>query len=239
MSETLSTLAGGNGGHAFTISIPTGAVLKAIHLFAGDYVDGLQLVVGDAAGHEMTLPPAGGTGGSAATFELADDEVLAGISGRFGWYVDNIQFHTNKRTSPLYGGLGGEHTFYIPVPADQVVAGVYGRAHNFIDAIGLILQDRPQPIAAPEAAAPRPEDLQKVEGIGPKIAAILVENGIPDLAALAQTSESRLRDIIAAAGKRYRMANPATWPEQAALGAAGNWDALAALQARLKGGRRG
>ena len=130
MSETLSTLAGGNGGHAFTISIPTGAVLKAIHLFAGDYVDGLQLVVGDAAGHEMTLPPAGGTGGSAATFELADDEVLAGISGRFGWYVDNIQFHTNKRTSPLYGGLGGEHTFYIPVPADQVVAGVYGREYG-------------------------------------------------------------------------------------------------------------
>jgi hypothetical protein len=35
-----------------------------------------------------------------------------------------------------------------------------------------------------------------------------------------------------------RLAHPATWPEQAALAATGEWEALEALQAKLKGGRR-
>jgi hypothetical protein len=46
-----------------------------------------------------------------------------------------------------------------------------------------------------------------------------------------------LREILAGAGRRFRLADPTTWPEQAALGAKGLWDDLAALQTRLKGGR--
>ena len=34
------------------------------------------------------------------------------------------------------------------------------------------------------------------------------------------------------------MIDPSTWPEQASLAAAGEWDALQALQDELKGGRR-
>jgi hypothetical protein len=36
---------------------------------------------------------------------------------------------------------------------------------------------------------------------------------------------------------RLRLANPTTWPDQAGLAAAGEWDRLKALQDGLKGGR--
>jgi hypothetical protein len=53
---------------------------------------------------------------------------------------------------------------------------------------------------------------------------------------LAATRPRRLRTILRASGGR--MSNPATWPEQARLAAAGEWDALIALQKDLSRGRR-
>ena len=46
-----------------------------------------------------------------------------------------------------------------------------------------------------------------------------------------------LREMLRAVG--YAMIDPATWPEQARLAAAGQWDELKTLQESLKGGRRG
>jgi len=84
---------------------------------------------------------------------------------------------------------------------------------------------------------PRPKDLQLVEGIGPKIAAVLIEYGINDLGQLAATPVERLREILKGAGGRFRLADPDTWPRQAALGAAGDWAALTQLQTQLKAGK--
>ena len=84
---------------------------------------------------------------------------------------------------------------------------------------------------------PRPQDLQLVEGIGPKIAALLIENDINDLGQLAVTPVERLREILAASGRRFRLADPGTWPRQAQLAAAGEWAALTQLQTELKAGR--
>lgn len=89
----------------------------------------------------------------------------------------------------------------------------------------------------PAARAPRPKDLELIEGIGPKIAALFIEHGILDLADLAAAPVEHLREILGAAGKRFRLADPGSWPEQARLGASGAWDALSELQARLKAGR--
>ena len=86
-------------------------------------------------------------------------------------------------------------------------------------------------------AEPRPQDLQLVEGIGPKIAAVLIEHGINDLGQLATTPVERLREILAGAGGRFRLADPGTWPRQAELGAAGDWAALTQLQTQLKAGK--
>lgn len=99
-----------------------------------------------------------------------------------------------------------------------------------------------EPVAvtvAPEKPAPtQPDDLTRVEGIGPKIAGLLDAAGISTFAQLASTDAKQLKDILERAGSRYRLADPSTWSEQARLAAAGEWEALVAFQERLKGGRR-
>ncbi|MCY7349956.1 MAG: DUF4332 domain-containing protein [Cytophagaceae bacterium] len=81
------------------------------------------------------------------------------------------------------------------------------------------------------------DDLAKVEGIGPKIAELLVNDGITTFAQLAATPVERIQEILDAAGSAYTVHDPATWPKQAELAAAGNWDELKTLQDELKGGR--
>lgn len=83
-----------------------------------------------------------------------------------------------------------------------------------------------------------PDDLTKIEGIGPKIEQVLADAGIITFAQLAATSAPRLREILTAAGSRYRITDPTTWPDQAALAAAGDWAGFNDLVGKLKAGRR-
>ena len=83
----------------------------------------------------------------------------------------------------------------------------------------------------------KPDDLKKIEGIGPKIAQILNDAGIYTFSNLSQTPTDRLKNILAEAGNRYKMHDPQTWPNQAALAAAGEWEKLKELQDVLDGGR--
>jgi len=92
--------------------------------------------------------------------------------------------------------------------------------------------------AVVEAIAVTPDNLTVVEGIGPKIAELLAANGIATFAALAATPAERLKEILLSGGRRFAIADPTTWPQQAALAASGDTDGLAALQASLKGGRK-
>ena len=87
------------------------------------------------------------------------------------------------------------------------------------------------------SASSTPDNLKKIEGIGPKIAEILNKAGIYTFTNLAQTPVDRLNGILAEAGNRYKLHNPQTWPQQATLAAAGDWEALKTLQDRLDGGR--
>lgn len=80
------------------------------------------------------------------------------------------------------------------------------------------------------------DDLTKIEGIGPKIKNLLYDDGIWSFAQLSEVQVSRLQKILDKAGPRYRVHNPKTWPEQAKMAAAGNWDALKKWQDELKGG---
>ncbi|NBD35574.1 MAG: hypothetical protein GVY30_06205 [Chloroflexi bacterium] len=83
-----------------------------------------------------------------------------------------------------------------------------------------------------------PDELRKIEGVGPKIAEILNEHGILTFEQLAETRVGRLEEILEEAGPRFRMAVPETWPEQAALAAVGDWEGLRLFQDELVGGRR-
>jgi predicted flap endonuclease-1-like 5' DNA nuclease len=101
---------------------------------------------------------------------------------------------------------------------------------------------KPKPRSRPgqsrRRAKPKParsNDLTVIEGIGPKTADLLQSAGIKTYARLSAAGAERIKEILTESGIR---ANPTTWPEQAKLAAAGKWEALEALQAKLKGGRR-
>ena len=421
--------AGGNGGMPFEqYDVPADAHLSAIHVYSEWVLNALQIEYirgNDVAG---SISPVGGLGGEHHVFYLDPDEYLIGISGRAGWYIDSIRFHTNKRVSPTYGGVGGERAFSFEAKNGYEIGGFFGRSAWYIDALGVTVRplsevtaddkakfidedaeeyqswlelagesevlpasvvvrrrglmsgealealedtalaeaiagmstvaeegtvdaavysqviedegsggpvaivlavasemgtvesvgDDPQEVAvmvtdsietdeemalleeeavenaidllleemeeeadevevtiysgisqdeadnqlygavvaiatrlpaeSPQTGAAPAEnkskkyqqpgkDLQLIEGIGPKIAELLMANGIHDLADLADTPVEQIREMLLAAGRRFRLADPGSWPEQARLGASGLWDALSDLQARLKGGR--
>ncbi len=82
------------------------------------------------------------------------------------------------------------------------------------------------------------DDLKKIEGIGPKIASILVEAGYETFAKLAKADPEKIREILLEkGGKRYAMHDPTTWPKQAEMAAEGKWDELKKWQDELDGGR--
>lgn len=87
------------------------------------------------------------------------------------------------------------------------------------------------------AAPVVPDDLKKIEGIGPKIEKLCNAIGIYTWRQLSQTSTDRLAKMLADAGADYRTAVPGTWPRQAELAADGKWDQLKQYQDELKGGR--
>jgi len=96
----------------------------------------------------------------------------------------------------------------------------------------------PSRAAAPSVPVtkPEPDNLQLIEGIGPKISKVLENIGITTFAQLAAADTEHLEHVLNEAG--MTLANPGTWPEQASLAAAGDWKALEVLQDELKGGRR-
>lgn len=91
--------------------------------------------------------------------------------------------------------------------------------------------------AEPAAVVAEGDDLKKIEGIGPKIADLLIDGGIATFAQLAASSPEAIKEILDAAGSQYNVHNPTSWPSQAQLAADGKWDELKTLQDELLGGR--
>jgi predicted flap endonuclease-1-like 5' DNA nuclease len=90
------------------------------------------------------------------------------------------------------------------------------------------------PASAPSATT-EPDDLQRIEGIGPKISSVLNSAGITTFQQIAERDAEEIRQILAAAEVR---ANTTTWQEQAKLAASGEWEQLSQLQSKIKSGRR-
>lgn len=91
--------------------------------------------------------------------------------------------------------------------------------------------------AEPEEVKAEADDLKKIEGIGPKIEEVLLAANINTFALLAGKSEEELKTLLSEAGDQFASHDPATWPKQAELAAAGKWDELKKLQDELQGGR--
>jgi F-type H+-transporting ATPase subunit gamma len=80
------------------------------------------------------------------------------------------------------------------------------------------------------------DDLTRLEGVGPKVAAALKAAGYDTFAKIAEANETELRVTLERAGIQLAPA-AATWPHQAALAARGEWNELKQLQDSLVGGR--
>ena len=219
MSLTKHGPVGGQGGLEIgEYAVPNGFKIKEIHLLTTNVVEGIQFTITDGKGGK-TMPLLGGNSNNRKrhfVFSLGRDEYLTGISGHYGWYVDAIRIHTNRRVSPIYGGHGGQKDFYFSANDDKEVVGLVGRADWYVDSLGILT--RQKAVVFP----PDYNGLQLVDGIGPKIAEILTQNNIINLELLAQTAVSDLQTILDNAGDRYRLADPASWPEQAGGLAIGN-----------------
>jgi predicted flap endonuclease-1-like 5' DNA nuclease len=107
----------------------------------------------------------------------------------------------------------------------------------------VLTEEPPEPVAEPEpAAVPEPvaadrdDDLERIEGIGPKMAAALRAAGIRTYAALADSDEASLRLAIERAGMSFAP-SIVTWARQARLLADGDEEGFADLARRLVAGR--
>ena len=76
----------------------------------------------------------------------------------------------------------------------------------------------------------KPDNLQIIEGIGPKMESVLNENGISTWSQLAAKKASELQDILDKYGNRYQIIDPTIWLEQVKLAAGGRVADLIKLQ---------
>lgn len=91
--------------------------------------------------------------------------------------------------------------------------------------------------AAKKVAAAVKDDLTRIEGIGPAIAKLLEQEGIQNFKDLSKATIKKLKGTLDAAGSKFAMHDPKSWPKQAKLAAAEKWEELKALQQELVGGK--
>jgi len=93
-----------------------------------------------------------------------------------------------------------------------------------------------KPAPAKPAASSKPDNLTRLEGIGPKIAEALVSAGLDTFQKVADASQDDFKAALEAAGMSFAP-SAESWSEQASYAAKGDWDGLDALQAKLVSGR--
>lgn len=121
---------------------------------------------------------------------------------------------------------------------------------SVVEAAAEAVVETPAPVAETEAPAvevseeikkpakaSKGDDLKIIEGIGPKIAELLIADGISNFRELADAPVDRIKEILEKAGARYKMHDPTSWPQQAGLAADGKMDELKVLQDQLKAGK--
>lgn len=91
--------------------------------------------------------------------------------------------------------------------------------------------------AAKAKATKEADDLTIIEGIGPKVAEVLIAAGVDTFAKLTKKTPDELKELLADSEGTFNAQDPTTWPEQATLAAEGKWDELTILKDMLQGGR--
>ncbi|WP_421813631.1 30S ribosomal protein S2 [Flagellimonas sp.] len=89
---------------------------------------------------------------------------------------------------------------------------------------------------AKKEAKAKPDDLTKIEGVGPKAAEALIASGVKTYAELADADAEKVKEILTEASSTLAHLDPTSWPKQAKMAAEGKWDELKEWQDSVKGG---
>ena len=247
---------GGHGDALYSFVFEDDEYLVGVSGRSAQYLDSIRFHT-----NKRVSPTYGGEGGEAEyTFLAPEGSEVVGFYGRADWYIDAIGIVARplpvsaerapapvEKATPAAAKKSAapkaETAPKTPAkaaapakaakpakPAAEVKAPAPTKATKASSAVVAEAV-----LATPTGAA---DDLKIIEGIGPKIADLLAQNGIATFAALAAAEASKLREMLLAAGQRFAVSDPTTWPEQAKLAATGDMDALKALQSQLKGGRK-
>ncbi len=82
------------------------------------------------------------------------------------------------------------------------------------------------------------DDLQIIEGIWPKIEALLQKHNVVTYRDMIDQWVTGLENILEQWGKRFQSHSPATWPDQAKLADQGKWRELEEYQEILQWGKK-
>lgn len=225
---------GGNSSHAHQFILEPGEYLVGVSGRSGRYVDNIVFHT------NLRVSPAYGGAGGENTFAFLapENSEVVGFFGRADWYVDAIGIVARALPAVAETPAAAAEA-PAPTPDAKPVKTKKTARKSEIAPPPVVESARAVEVAVEVAAAPvAPDNLEIIEGIGPKIAEVLAQNGIATFAALAGASSEHLRGLLLAAGRRFAVSDPSTWPAQAALAATGDRDALTAMQADLKGGRK-
>ncbi|MDX1416558.1 MAG: helix-hairpin-helix domain-containing protein [Candidatus Promineifilaceae bacterium] len=142
----------------------------------------------------------------------------------FWWGMTRNQINDETTTEDLPGVEESAHTEVVEADPEEVAV----EEGDGVEESSEELQSEPVIQA---------DDLKLIEGIGPKISAVLADAGILTFAQLANSDAATLTKIVREDAS-LKLADPSSWPEQARLAADGNWDELEKLQEELHAGRQ-
>lgn len=133
---------GRNGGDPYSISAAYPERITQIEVWHWDYVDGILLSTAKGA-----LPRIGGTGKdnhiTHEVVKLDADEYITAVYVEGDKYIDRMTITTNKRRLPAWGGNGGGIKKTMTAPPGKQIVGFHGRAADFVDQLGIVVQDIP------------------------------------------------------------------------------------------------
>jgi predicted flap endonuclease-1-like 5' DNA nuclease len=235
---------GGNGAEEHQFALEEDEYLVGISGRSAQYLDSIRFHT-----NRRVSPTYGGDGGDAEySFLAPEGSEVVGFFGSADWYVDAIGIITRtlpaaSKVTPVSQAAPEKAAAQAPKPAKSKKTADAPKAGAVAEKPAKPAEPSKKTMESTTAPAetklaPDANDLKIIEGIGPKIAELLAQHGIATFAALAETPATQLRAMLLAAGRRFAVTDPTTWPEQAAIAAKGDMEALKALQDGLKGGRK-
>ena len=106
-----------------------------VRVRAGWWINSVQLSCQGNSPRPIVMPRRGGDGGAEQIFELQSGERIVAVSGsydgEYGEFVFSLQFHTDRRSSPVYGNGGpskGLKPFRFDVPEGRRFSGLVGQS---------------------------------------------------------------------------------------------------------------